>query len=144
MIFFSAEISFVRSKNTSFLVILPFFISTMSIPYSSTSSSPTGILVQETIPGYQQWFIAFPLADFWIAGCSLLASIFLLRDDERAIPMGISTGSSLIFLGLYALLYGFNTGLLFILTIDEIIEICIKVYCLTVGPYLIISFWQMR
>ena len=100
--------------------------------------------VQETIPGYQQWFMAFPLADFWIAGCSLLASIFLLRDDERAIPMGISTGSSLIFLGLYALLYGFNTGLLFILTIDEIIEICIKVYCLTVGPYLIISFWQMR
>ncbi len=100
--------------------------------------------VKETISGYQQWFMAFPLADFWIAGCSLLAGIFLLRDDERAIPMGISTGSSLIFLGLYALLYGFNTGLLFILTIDEIIEICIKVYCLTVGPYLIVFFWQMR
>jgi hypothetical protein len=43
---------------------------------------------------------------------------------------------------LYALLYGINTGLIFILTTDELIEIAIKVYCLSVGAFFIIYFWN--
>jgi len=39
---------------------------------------------------------------------------------------------------------GINTGLLFILTVDEIIEIGIKVYCLTVGTYLLVNLWKAR
>ena len=69
--------------------------------------------------------------------------IFLLRRDARASLFGLLTGSSLIFLGLYALLYGVNTGLLFILTTDELIEIGIKVYCLSVGSFFIIYFWKL-
>lgn len=99
--------------------------------------------VTELVPGYKNWFMSFPLADGWIAVTSLLAFIFLLRGDDRAALFGLLAASGLIFLGLYALLYGINTGLLFILTVDEIIEIGIKVYCLTVGSFFIIYFWNL-
>lgn len=99
--------------------------------------------VTELVPGYKNWFLSFPLADGWIAVTSLLAFIFLLRGDARASLFGLLTGSSLIFLGLYALLYGVNTGLLFILTTDELIEIGIKVYCLSVGSFFIVYFWKL-
>src|SRR5690349_8848885 len=85
--------------------------------------------VAEHVPGYRNWFMSFPLPDGWIAIVSLLAFIFLLQVDDKAALFGLLTGSSLMFLGLYALMYGINTGLLFILTADEIIEIAIKVYC---------------
>jgi hypothetical protein len=98
--------------------------------------------VTELVPGYLDWFMSFPLPDSWIAFTSLLAFIFLLRSDNRAALFGMLTGSSLIFLGLYALMYGINTGLLFILTTDEVIEIAIKVYCLSVGSFFIVYFWN--
>ena len=97
--------------------------------------------VTDLVPGYRTWFMSFPLADFWIAAVSLLAFIFLLQNNDKAALFGILTGSSLIFLGLYALLYGINTGLFFILTTDEIMEIGIKIYCLTVGSFFITYFW---
>jgi len=99
--------------------------------------------VTEIVPGYKNWFMSFPLADGWIAAVSALAFVFLLRGDEKASLFGLLTGSSLIFLGLYALLYGINTGLIFNLTTDEIIEIGIKVYCLTVGSFFIVYFWNL-
>jgi hypothetical protein len=99
--------------------------------------------VTELVPGYRTWFMSFPLADGWIAAVSLLAFIFLLQNNDKAALFGLLTGSSLIFLGLYALLYGVNTGLLFILTFDEIVEIGIKVYCLTVGSFFIVYFWNL-
>ena len=104
----------------------------------------TGIFkVAELVPGYRNWFMSFPLADGWIAAVSLLAFIFLLQGNDKASLFGLLTGSSLIFLGLYALLYGINTGLLFILTTDELIEIAIKVYCLSVGSFFIVYFWNL-
>ena len=99
--------------------------------------------ITDLVPGYRTWFMSFPLADGWIAMVSLLAFIFLLQNNEKAALFGLLTGSSLIFLGLYALLYGVNTGLLFNLTTDEIIEIGIKVYCLTVGSFFIVYFWNL-
>lgn len=99
--------------------------------------------VTELVPGYRTWFMSFPLADSWIAVVSLLAFVFLFQNNEKAALFGLLTGSSLIFLGLYALLYGVNTGLLFNLTTDELIEISIKVYCLTVGTFFIVYFWNL-
>lgn len=99
--------------------------------------------VTELVPGYRNWFLSFPLADGWIAVTSLLAFFFLLQNNEKASLFGILTGSSLIFLGLYALAYGINTGLLFIMTTDELIEIAIKIYCLSVGSFFIIYFWNL-
>jgi hypothetical protein len=99
--------------------------------------------VTELVPGYRSWFMSFPLADGWIAVVSLLAFVYLLRGDEKAALFGLLAGSSLIFLGLYALLYGVNTGLIFNLTTDELIEIAIKVYCLSVGSFFIVYFWHL-
>ena len=99
--------------------------------------------VTELIPGYRNWFLSFPLPDGWIAVVSLLAFIFLLKGDDKASLFGLLTGSSLIFLGLYALMYGINTGLLFNLTTDELLEIAIKVYCLSVGSFFIVYFWNL-
>jgi len=99
--------------------------------------------VTDLVPGYRNWFMSFPLAYGWIATVSLLAFLFLLQNNDKAALFGLLTGSSLIFLGLYALLYGVNTGLLFNLTTDEIIEIGIKVYCLTVGSFFIVYFWNL-
>ena len=99
--------------------------------------------VAELVPGYKNWFMSFPLADGWVAVVSMLAFIFLLQNNNKAALFGLLTGSSLIFLGLYALMYGINTGLLFILTTDELIEIAIKVYCLSVGSFFIIYFWNL-
>jgi hypothetical protein len=105
----------------------------------------TGIFkVTELVPGYRDWFMSFPLPDSWIAFTSLLAFIFLVRNDNRAALFGLLTGSSLIFLGLYALMYGINTGLLFDFTPAELIEIAIKVYCLSVGSFFIMYFWHLR
>jgi len=100
--------------------------------------------VSEIIPGYKNWFMSFPIADGWIAACALLSLVFLIRNNPLASLFGIAAGSSLIFLGLYALLYGINTGLIFNLTIDELIEIAIKIYCLSTGTYLMIYFWRIR
>ncbi|HAW50481.1 TPA: hypothetical protein DCX16_06000 [bacterium] len=105
----------------------------------------TGVFkVIEVIPGYRNWFMAFLLADAWIAICSLLTAIFLFLDDEKTVLFGLLTGSSLIFLRLYALLYGITTGLIFHPTTDNIIEILTKLYCLSVGAFFIIYFWHLR
>lgn len=97
--------------------------------------------VEEVIPGYKNWFMSFPVADFWIAANSILLAISIRKENvKKSIIFGLITASSMIFLGLYALLYGINTGLLFHLTVDELIEIAIKVYCLSVGAYFIKRF----
>jgi hypothetical protein len=98
--------------------------------------------VDEPVPGYRSWFMAFPLADLWIAACSSLLSIFLLRENNKWMVFGLLAGSSLIFLGLYALMYGINTGLLLVLTPDEAVEIIIKAYCLGVGLFTIGCCWR--
>jgi hypothetical protein len=104
----------------------------------------TGIFkVTDLVPGYKTWFMSFPLADGWIALASLLTFVFLLQNNDKAVLFGLLTASGLIFLGLYALLYGINTGLIFNLNMDEIIEIGIKVYCLSVGSFFIVYFWNL-
>jgi len=95
--------------------------------------------VDETVPGYKNWFMSFPIADGWIA-CAAGLTLFNQKSQPRIAAIYQSAaGSGLLFLGLYALLYGINTGLLCNLTPDEVIEILIKVYCLTVGAYFIID-----
>ncbi len=100
--------------------------------------------VTELVPGYRTWFMSFPIADSWMFACALLASHFALRGHPLASLFAPLTGASLIFLGLYAFTYGYNTGLLFILTPDEIIEIIIKIYCLSVGSLLIYHGWKLN
>lgn len=99
--------------------------------------------VKESVAGYVFWFMSFPIADFFLGTSAFLSFFYLNKDSRKSGFWGAVTGSSLIFLGLYALLYGINTGLLFILTLDEIIEICIKIYCLSVGTFFLTHSWKL-
>lgn len=64
-------------------------------------------------------------------------AVSVFRVSTRVPILAGMLGSGLLFLGLYALAYGYNTGLLFQPTVDEYIEIGIKAYCLLAGSYLV-------
>lgn len=98
--------------------------------------------VDELVPGYRTWFLSFPLADFWIAATSVLAAALVTANRPLGAIATAAAGSGLIFLGLNAFAYGFNTDLIYNLTLDEAIEIAIKIYCLAVGGWLIVSAYQ--
>jgi hypothetical protein len=53
---------------------------------------------------------------------------------------GLLSASSMIFLALNGLMFGINTGMICMFTLDEIIEIAIKLYCLFVGAFYIRQF----
>jgi len=103
----------------------------------------TGIFpLKELVPGYKNWFISFPLPDFYIAVCAGLA-VYHRNKPKMAGLYGAMTGSGLLFLGLYALAYGHNTGLIYVLTTEEVIEIFIKLYCLSAGIYFVRTSWKL-
>ncbi|MBE3561375.1 MAG: hypothetical protein IMW89_19465, partial [Ktedonobacteraceae bacterium] len=80
-------------------------------------------------------------ADGWMFACAILTAIFAWKNQPLAALFAPLTGASMIFLSLYAFTYGANTGLLFHLTADEVIEIAIKIYCLTAGALMIYYGW---
>jgi hypothetical protein len=53
---------------------------------------------------------------------------------------GLLSASSMIFLALNGLMFGINTGMICMFTLDEIIEIAIKLYRLFVGAFYIRQF----
>jgi hypothetical protein len=53
---------------------------------------------------------------------------------------GLLSASSMIFLALNGLMFGINTGMICMFTLDEIIEIAIKLYCLFDGAFYIRQF----
>ena len=102
----------------------------------------TGIFpLIEIVPGYITWFMSFPLADFWIVITSTLLAISIKRNNTGAmIVCGLLSASSMIFLALNGLVFGINTGMICMFTVDEVIEIGIKIYCLSVGVFFIKEF----
>lgn len=119
-------------------------ITTALFIFTYWTSVFTGIFpVEELAAGYKNWFMSFPIPDFYIAFCAILSVYHLNRNKKLAGLFGAMTGSGLLFLGLYAISYGHNTGLLYILTTDEMIEIAIKVYCISAGTYFVRSSWKL-
>ena len=119
-------------------------ITTAVFIFAYWTSVFTGIFpVEEITVGYKNWFMSFPIPDFYVAGCALFSLYYLNRNKKLAALFGAMTGSGLLFLGLYALSYGHNTGLLYILTTDEMIEIAIKIYCISVGSYFVRNSWKL-
>jgi len=102
----------------------------------------TGIFpLVEIVPGYITWFLSFPLADFWIVITSSLLAFAIKRNRHvMMIVCGLLSASSMIFLALNGLLFGINTGMICMFTVDEVIEIGIKIYCLSVGIFYIKHF----
>jgi len=99
-------------------------------------------MVPELVPGYRSWFMAFPVADTWIGLWATLMAVAAIRGKDVARRYALLAGSGLVFLGLYAMTYGILTGLIYRQSIDEYIEIGIKIYCIGVGCYL--SYWGLR
>ncbi|MBK9936338.1 MAG: hypothetical protein IPP05_20025 [Cytophagaceae bacterium] len=119
-------------------------ITTALFIFAYWTSVFTGVFpVEEITAGYKNWFMSFPIPYFYIAVSALCSVYYLNRNQKLAGLFGTLTGSGLLFLGLYAFSYGHNTGLLYILTTDEMIEIAIKVYCITAGTYFVRSSWKL-
>jgi hypothetical protein len=100
------------------------------------------VTVEAATPGYVDWFMAFFLADSWIATAALVSLLLSRRNGSLAAVFLAAAGSALIFLGLNAFSYGYRTGLLFNLTTDEVVEIAIKIYCLTVGAWFLSASYR--
>ncbi|WP_428262497.1 hypothetical protein [Haliangium sp.] len=76
----------------------------------------------------------------WIAvWCAAMALAGWRGNAATARRCALVAGSSLVFLALYAGTYGAVTGLLWSGTVDEYIEIGIKLYCVSSGGWLV---WQ--
>ena len=50
--------------------------------------------------------------------------------------------SGLIFLGLIAFTYGIKTGVVTNGTVEEIVEVAIKAYCLSAGGWMVVSAYR--
>lgn len=98
--------------------------------------------LDELVPGYRNWFLSFPLADLWIAAMSILAIAMTVSNRPMSAIAMAAAGSGLIFLGLNAFTYGINTGLVTNGTVEEIVEIAIKVYCLSAGGWMVVSAYR--
>jgi hypothetical protein len=99
--------------------------------------------VEESVPGYKAWFMSFPLADAYVAVCALVSALNIDRRPRLSALFGSMAGSGLLFLGLYALAYGHVTGLLYVPSVEESVEIAIKLYCLSAGGFFIHRSWRM-
>lgn len=99
--------------------------------------------VEELGPGYRTWFLSFPVADFWIAATAVVAAVSKRSNRALSVTTTAAAGSGLVFLGTYAFAYGLNTGLVNRLTTDEVIEIAIKIYCVTAGGWLLVAAYRV-
>lgn len=63
----------------------------------------------------EDWYLrferAFPVADAWMATCSLVAAVGLFADRGYGTVFGLLAGSALIFLGLMDLTFSLQNGL---------------------------------
>jgi hypothetical protein len=87
---------------------------------------------------------AFPAADTWMAICALLGAIGLLRKRIWGFLFGLLAASSLVYLGLMDVTFDLNQGIYALGGVDTAIEVLINLFCLIVGPLIIIYLWKNR
>jgi len=97
-------------------------------------------LVEEKIPGFQNYFMSFQLADLWIIINAFLTGTFILLKNSKSTLFGISLGSAMIFFGLYSFLYDWRTKLLFDFSSGEIFGKFITLYNIIGGVLFIVYF----
>lgn len=100
--------------------------------------------VVESVPGFRNYFLSFVAADLWLVMASLMTGVFVLRKDPRALLFGVALGSAMVFFGLYALAYDFNTGLLLDLSAGELFGKIVTLYNLLVGALIMVLSWRDR
>ncbi|MES2489609.1 MAG: hypothetical protein V4607_07430 [Pseudomonadota bacterium] len=102
----------------------------------------SGATMVRTDNVYTSFENAFPLADAWMAVGYLLAAIFLLKGDRRAVLWGICAGSAMIFLGAIDILFNIEQGLFTHGSAEMAAEIVINIFCWTFGPFTIWRMWK--
>jgi len=87
---------------------------------------------------------AFPLADAWMAACSLLGAIGLWRRRSWGLLFGLLAASAQIFLACMDVLFNVNEGNYAIASAAMATEILINVGLLVGAPLLIAFLWRQR
>ena len=87
---------------------------------------------------------AFPLADAWMAACSLLGAIGLWSRRSWGLLFGLLAGSAQIFLACMDVLFNLNEGNYAIASAAMAAEIVINVGLLVGAPLLIAFLWRRR
>ena len=87
---------------------------------------------------------AFPLADAWMAACSLLGAIGLWRRRPWGLLFGLLAGSAQIFLAGMDVMFNLNEGNYAIASRAMAIEILINAGLLVGAPLLIAFLWRRR
>jgi uncharacterized membrane protein (DUF2068 family) len=87
---------------------------------------------------------AFPLADAWMAACSLLGAIGLWSRRAWGLLFGLLAGSAQIFLACMDVLFNLNEGNYAIASAPMAAEILINAGLLVGAPLLIAFLWRQR
>jgi len=85
---------------------------------------------------------AFPMADAWMAICALVGAIGLFKKQAWGFLFGLLAGSSMIFLGLMDVTFNLNQDIYTHGGIETAIEVLINLFCLIIGPLIIIYLWK--
>lgn len=101
-----------------------------------------GATMARTDDVYTSFENSFPLADSWMALSYLVAAIFLLKGDRRAVLWGICAGSATIFLAAIDTLFNIGQGLYSHGGPEMAAEIVINLFCWTFGPFTIWRMWN--
>lgn len=95
-------------------------------------------------PVYHAFEGAFPVADAWMAACSLLGAIGLWRGRAWGLLCGLLAASSQVFLGLLDVSFNLNEGNYAIASAAMAVEILINAWLLVGAPLLIGWLWRNR
>jgi hypothetical protein len=100
--------------------------------------------INESVPGFRNYFLSFQAADLWLILLAFLTGIFIVLRDPKALLFGIALGSAMVFFGLYALLYDLNTGLFFNYSAGELIGKSVTFFNILAGLLFISLSWKDR
>jgi len=94
----------------------------------------------------EEWYLrfqhAFPVADGWMALCSLVTAVGLLTGAGYATAFGLLAAGALVFLGLMDLTFNLQNGLFRLLPGSGQMwaEVVIIAWCLALGGFLAVYF----
>jgi hypothetical protein len=91
----------------------------------------------------EEWYLrferSFPVADSWMAACSLVAAVGLLTDSSYGTVFGLVAAGALVFLGLMDLTFNVQNKLFRLLpgSAEMWAEVVIITWCLSLGGVLL-------
>jgi hypothetical protein len=87
---------------------------------------------------YLRFERAFPVADAWMAGCSVVAAVGLFTRSDYATLFGLLAAGALVFLGLIDLTYNLENGMFRLLpgSVQMWAETVIIAWSLALGGFL--------